>query len=261
MKNEKTALELHNLTVTYNNKPAIWNIDFSIPTGQMVGIVGPNGSGKTTMIKAVMGLVKPGSGYVKILDRSLKEVRQKIAYVPQRSTVDWDFPISVLEVVLMGRYRPHNLLKRITPLDKELARESLEKVNMLQFKDRQISQLSGGQQQRVFLARALVMQADLLLLDEPLAGVDAATEKVIMGLLNDLRQQGKTILVVHHDLQSVPKYYNWLIMVNTRLIACGPLDEVFTSENLNQTYGGRLNILSELAELMKRNKYPIREKE
>lgn len=253
------ALELHNLTVTYQNKPAIWNVDYTIPEQEIVGIVGPNGSGKTTMIKSIMGLVSPSSGYVEIYGKPLQEVRHRIAYVPQRSTVDWDFPISVLDVVMMGRYTPKKLFRRSTGHDQEIAMQALQKVKMEPFRKRQISQLSGGQQQRVFLARALAMEADLFLLDEPLAGVDAATENVIMELLREMKGQGKTILVVHHDLQTVQKYFSWLILMNTRMIASGPLEEVFTLDNLKDTYGGRLNILTEMGELLKRNQAPVRE--
>jgi len=254
------VLELHNLTVTYQNKPAIWNVDYEIQGGQMVGIVGPNGSGKTTMLKTVMGLIKPGSGYVKIFGKSLDKVRGRIAYVPQRSSVDWDFPINVLDTVLMGRYQPSKLFRRTSREDEQLAMESLEKVGMETFAKRQISQLSGGQQQRVFIARALALQADLYLLDEPMAGVDAATEETIIQLLMEMRDAGKTIMVVHHDLQTAHRYYDTLVMMNTRLVAVGPTQQVFTEKTLKDTYGGRLNILTEIGEILKKNQHPVREK-
>jgi len=258
---EKPVLELHNLTVTYQNKPAIWNIDYEIPGGRMVGVVGPNGSGKTTMMKTIMGLIEPGSGYVRIFGKKLDEVRGRIAYVPQRSSVDWDFPVNVLDTVLMGRYRPQGLFRRTSQRDRDIAWESLQKVGMEKYAKRQISQLSGGQQQRVFIARALAMQADLYLLDEPMAGVDAATEDTIISLLQDMREAGKTILVVHHDLQTAHRYFDWLLMMNTRLVASGPTEEVFTEQNLHDTYGGRLNILTEIGEILKRNRHPVREKD
>jgi len=258
---EDQVLELHNLTVTYQNKPAIWNVDYSIPTQQMVGIIGPNGSGKTTMIKTIMGLIAPSSGYVRIFGKKLDEVRSRIAYVPQRNTVDWDFPVSVLDTVLMGRYNPRKIFRRTTKEDKAIALQCLEKVGMESYAKRQISQLSGGQQQRVFIARALALKADLYLLDEPMAGVDAATEDTIISLLQQMRDEGKTIIVVHHDLQTAHRYFDWLIMMNTRLIAAGKTSEIFTEESLTQTYGGRLNILSEIGEILKQHQHPVREKE
>ncbi len=183
-----------------------------------------------------------------------------MAYVPQRSAVDWDFPASVFDTVLMGRYRPKNLFSRSTKRDKEITMEAIHKVGLEKFVNRQISQLSGGQQQRVFLARALAQQADLYLLDEPFAGVDAATENAIILLLKELKEQGKTIVIVHHDLQTAPNYFDWLLLINTRLIASGPLEEVFTKELLQKTYGGRLNILTEVGELIRQNRHPMREK-
>jgi manganese/zinc/iron transport system ATP- binding protein len=261
MKEENIVLELHNLTVSYNNKPAIWNIDFSVPEGRLVGIIGPNGSGKTTMLKAIMGLIEPASGYVKLFDKSLDEVRQRISYVPQRGTVDWDFPATVFDVVLMGRYKPKNLFRRTKRQDKEIALECLRKVQLEKFRNRQISQLSGGQQQRVFIARALVQEADLYIMDEPFAGVDAATENAIITLLKEMKQQNKTVIVVHHDLQTATNYFDWLILMNTRLIAAGALQDVFTQEKLDQTYGVKLNILAQVGDLMREQSYPVREKE
>lgn len=254
-------LELHNLTVTYENKPAIWNVDFTLPEGKMIGIMGPNGSGKTTLMKAVMGLVKPGSGYTRVFGQELNQIRHRVAYVPQRSSVDWDFPASVFDTVLMGRYRPRNLFRKTGKADRQIALDSLKKVQMEAFADRQISQLSGGQQQRVFIARALAQQADLYLLDEPFAGVDAATENAIIKLLKEMKAEGKTMLVVHHDLQTAPEYFDWLVLMNTRLIACAETEKVFAPELLNEAYGGRLNILSKVGDLMKQHRYPVREKQ
>ena len=196
------SIETHNLTVSYNRRPVLWNIDFELPTGKIIGIIGPNGSGKTTLLKAIMGLVPTSSGYVKIFNQDLDDVRSRVSYVPQRESVDWDFPASVMDIVLMGRYKKNNLFKRITKADKDLAAEALEKVNMLEFSNRQISQLSGGQQQRVFIARSLAQGADLYIMDEPFVGVDAATEEAILKLLEDMKKDGKTVVVVHHDLQT-----------------------------------------------------------
>lgn len=254
------GLELHNLTVSYDGKPALWNADVSIPEKKLIGILGPNGSGKSSMLKAIMGLVEPSSGYVKIFDQPLEKVRNRIAYVPQRGSVDWDFPINVYETVLMGRYQAGNLFKRLTQKDKNIARESIAKVQLEPFTKRQISQLSGGQQQRVFIARALAQQADMYLLDEPFAGVDAATESAIMNLLREMMNEGKTIIVVHHDLQTVTKYFDWLVLLNTRVIAAGPVAEVFQPSLLQDAYGGRLNILSQVAELIQKEGHPVREK-
>ncbi|MEO1652151.1 MAG: metal ABC transporter ATP-binding protein [Bacteroidota bacterium] len=257
---ENPVLELHNLTVAYHQKPVLWNIDYTLPQGHLVGVVGPNGSGKTTMIKSIMGLIPLSSGYVKLFDQDLTQVRSKVSYVPQRGSVDWDFPASVLDVVLMGLAKPHNLFKRYTSQDREKALTCLRKVKMEDFIKRQISELSGGQQQRVFLARALAQEADLYLMDEPFTGVDAATESAIIELLKDMRAQGKTILVVHHDLQTVIQYFDWLVLLNTRLIASGPTAEVFTPELLYDTYGGKLNILAEVGELVQKKLHPLREK-
>ena len=195
------AIEVHDVTVSYNRKPALWGIDFAVPEGKLVGIIGPNGAGKSTMIKAMMDLNKLDSGYIKLFGKDIQDVRDRVAYVPQRGSVDWDFPASVLDVVLMGRYGKKGLFKRIRQSDKEMALACLEKVNMLPYINRQISQLSGGQQQRVFIARSLAQEADLYFMDEPFAGIDATTEKTIFDLLLKMRAEGKTILVVHHDLQ------------------------------------------------------------
>ncbi len=257
---ENPVLELHNLTVTYDNKPAVWNLDYTLPAGKLIGVIGPNGSGKTTMMKAIMGLIKPSSGYIKLFGRDLADVRDKVAYVPQRGSVDWDFPVNVYDTVTMGRFNRKNLFKRINNKDKEIISDAIKKVQLEAFAKRQISQLSGGQQQRVFIARALAQEADLYLLDEPFAGVDAATENAIISLLKEMKQQGKTIVVVHHDLQTASKYFDWLVLINTRLIASGKTEEVFQKEILEKTYGGRLQILTQVAELLKQQGYPVREK-
>lgn len=257
--NNPPALEIHDLTVSYDKKPVLWGVDLSVPKGSIAGIIGPNGAGKSTLIKAVMGLLPLSSGYVKIFDQELKDVRQKVSYVPQRETVDWDFPASVLDIVLMGRYGKLGLFKRPRKADREAAMHSLELVGMEAFKDRQISQLSGGQQQRVFLARALTQQADIYFMDEPFAGVDAATEKAIIQILKNLAADNKTVIVVHHDLQSVTTYFDWIIMLNLRLVASGPTQEVFQSSMLEETYGGKLTLLTEVGELLRKGEYPSRD--
>ncbi len=254
------SIETHNLTVSYNRRPVLWNIDFELPSGKIIGIIGPNGSGKTTLLKAIMGLVKTSSGYVKIFDRPLSEVRERISYVPQRESVDWDFPASVMDIVLMGRYRKNNLMRRLSKSDRDIAAEALEKVNMLDYSDRQISQLSGGQQQRVFIARSLAQGADLYIMDEPFVGVDAATEEAILNLLSEMKKEGKTVVVVHHDLQTAKAYFDWMVLLNTRLVAAGPKEEIFNEELLQEAYGGKLNVLSKVGELMKEKDFPVREK-
>ncbi len=253
------ALEVHDLTVSYNRRPALWNIDVAIPQGVLAGIMGPNGSGKTTLLKAALGLVPLGSGWVKVYDRPLNEVRQRVSYVPQRSSVDWDFPATVYDVVLMGRYGRLGLFRRPGRIDAEITMDALQKVGMEAYRNRQIAQLSGGQQQRVFLARALAQQADLYLLDEPFAGVDMATEASIMQLLRTLQSQGKTIIVVHHDLRTAPEYFSWLMLLNQRLVAAGPINEVFTDALLNEAYGGRLTLLQQVGELFQRTEFARRE--
>jgi len=255
------VLEVHDLTVSYDKNPVLWEIDFTLPKGKMIGIIGPNGAGKSTIIKAIMGLVEKDHGWVKLFGSDLKQTRNRISYVPQRESVDWDFPTSVFEVVLMGRYAIKGLFKRISSEDRDVAMDCLRKVGMQDYMDRQISQLSGGQQQRVFLARSLAQEADLYLMDEPFAGVDAATEKSIIDLLTTMRQEGKTIIVVHHDLQSAIEYFDWIMLLNTRLVASGPTTEVFTPELLQETYGGKLTVLSQIADLLKEKEMTFKDHE
>jgi manganese/zinc/iron transport system ATP- binding protein len=259
MKND-ISIEVHNLTVAYNQLPVLWDVDFELPIGQIVGIVGPNGSGKSTLLKAIMNLLPLSSGFVKIMDKDLEQMRSRIAYVPQRETVDWQFPASVRDVVQMGRYQPKKLFRRLKEIDHDLVNEALEKVQLTALADRQIGQLSGGQQQRVFIARALAQGADIYLLDEPFIGVDVATEKAIMDLLIQMRSEGKTIVIVHHDLQAVTDHFDHLLMLNTRLVAHGPIKEVLTSDNLQATYGGQLNLFSQLQQMIQDKDFPIREK-
>src|SRR5687768_11396288 len=237
------AIEINDLTVAYREKPVLWDVDLDVPAGVLMAIVGPNGAGKTTLIKAVLGLLKPAAGQILIYCRPYAQQRKLVAYVPQRGSVDWDFPTDVLDVVMMGRYGALGWIRRPGRVDRELALQSLEKVGMADYAGRQISQLSGGQQQRVFLARALVQDAQIYLMDEPFQGVDATTERAIVSLLQQLRASGRTVLVVHHDLQTVPDYFDSVTLLNVRLIACGPVDQVFTEANLRLTYGGRVSFL------------------
>lgn len=257
---ENPAVEVHNLTVSYNRKPVLWDVDCALPQGQIIGIIGPNGSGKTTLLKSLMGLVPSDSGYVRLFDKPLAQVRERIAYVPQRESVDWDFPASVMDVVLMGRYRRYNIFRRLSKRDRDIAHEALEQVHLTPFANRQISQLSGGQQQRVFIARSLAQRADLYLMDEPFAGVDAATENAILELLTTMKEQGKTIIVVHHDLQTAYQYFDWFVLLNTRMVASGPKDQVFNQELLQEAYGGQLTLLSRVTDLLQKADFPVREK-
>ena len=244
-------LEIHDLTVAYQKRPVLWGVDVVVPAGKLVGILGPNGAGKSTLIKAAMGLLPVSGGWVKVFGKPVSQQLARIGYVPQRESVDWDFPVSVMDVVLMGRYGRLGLFRRPGAADRDVARACLEKVKMLPFADRQIANLSGGQQQRVFLARALAQESDLYFMDEPFAGVDAATESAIIELLHELRNRGKTILVVHHDLPTARNYFDMLLLLNMRVVAFGPTEEVFTYELLQQAYGGRLTILSEVAEAVR----------
>lgn len=243
------ALEVHDLTVAYLHKPVLWNVDLQLEDSQLVGIIGPNGAGKSTLIKAAMGLLPLSSGWVRIYGQPLDRCRQKVAYVPQRESVDWDFPVNAYEVVMMGRYGKLGWFRRPRPLDHEVVGECLRKVGMLDYARRQISQLSGGQQQRIFLARALAQESQVYLMDEPFAGVDAATEEAIMEVLRDLRKEGRLVVVVHHDLARVREYFDSVILLNLRLVAAGPVAETFTEELLKTTYGGRLTLLSEVTRL------------
>jgi manganese/zinc/iron transport system ATP- binding protein len=246
--NRNTALQIHDLTVAYDRKPVLWDIDLEIPSSVVAGIVGPNGAGKSTLIKAVLDLVPHSSGTVRIFGEPYRRQRHRVGYVPQRESVDWDYPINALELVAMGLYRRIGWFKPVTARYRHKALEALEQVGMADLAHRQISRLSGGQQQRAFLARALVQGADMYFMDEPFAGVDAATEKTIIDILQELRKQGRTVFVVHHDLESVREYFDYLVMLNMRVVAAGPVPAVFTHENLRRTYGGRLTILDRAVE-------------
>ncbi len=241
------AIEVTDLTVAYRDAPVLWDVDLTVPEGVLLAIVGPNGAGKTTLIKAMLGLTDVAAGQTLIYGEPYARQRQLVAYVPQRGSVDWDFPTSVLDVVMMGLYGRIGWLRRPGKRERKQALAALEKVGMHDFADRQISQLSGGQQQRVFLARALVQDAQVYFMDEPFQGVDATTERAIVTLLQELRQAGKTLVVVHHDLQTVPEYFDWALLLNVRRIAAGPVDEVFTEANLRLTYGGRVPFIQAAA--------------
>ena len=238
------AIEVNDLTVAYRDQPVLWDIDLDVPAGVLMAIVGPNGAGKTTLIKAILGLVRPAAGEITIYGKPYREQRHLIGYVPQRGSVDWDFPTTVLDVVMMGRYGTLGWFRRPGRRERTQAMAALEQVSMAELAGRQISQLSGGQQQRVFLARALVQDAAVYFMDEPFQGVDAKTERAIVTLLQTLRAEGKTVVVVHHDLQSVPEYFDWVMLLNVRRIAAGPVAEVFTDENLRVTYGGRVPFIA-----------------
>lgn len=248
---EPAPLAIQDMTVAYHRKPVLWDIDYQAPRGKLIAIVGPNGSGKTTLIKSVLDLVPRASGRVEMFGESYKSQRHRVAYVPQRGSVDWDFPVNALNVVAMGLYRKIGWCRPVTSKYRRMSLEALKRVGMADYARRQISQLSGGQQQRVFLARALAQDADLYLMDEPFAGVDAATERAILEVLQDLRTSGKTAIVVHHDLQTVGEYFDEVVLLNMRIVASGPTDMVFTAENLRATYGGKLALLDLVGDRMK----------
>lgn len=256
---EKTAnarslpLVVQDLTVAYHRKPVIWDVDLEIPEGKLVSIVGPNGAGKSTLIKACLNLIPRTSGRISIYGSAYEKARKRVGYVPQRESVDWDFPVSALDVVAMGTYGNLGWFRRVDKRSKSLALQALDRVGLADYAGRQISQLSGGQQQRTFLARALVQDADIYFMDEPFAAVDAATERAIVELLKEFQQRGKTCLVVHHDLATVPQYFDWTVLLNMRVVAVGPTDKVFTQENLRKTYGSKLSLLSEAAEKLARS--------
>lgn len=235
-----SPLAVRGMTVRYGETPAIFSVDMTVPRGAMMAIVGPNGAGKSTLLKAVLGIVRPLSGRAEVFGVPVSEAMGRIAYVPQRASVDWDFPARVIDVVTMGLYRELGLLGRFTGGHRRRALACLDRVGMGDFAGRQIGQLSGGQQQRVFLARALAQGADLYLLDEPFAGVDAATEKAIIAVLKELKAEGRTVVAVHHDLSTVEEYFDHVLLLDKTVVAEGPVAEVFTQENLQRAYGGRL---------------------
>ena len=245
-------LSVYDLTVAYHRKPVIWDIGFDLPPGQLVGVVGPNGAGKSTLLKAVMDLIPRASGRVRVFGETYRKNRHRVGYVPQRESVDWQFPVNALDVVTMGLYDEIGWCFPVRKKHRQQALEALQRVGIAELATRQISQLSGGQQQRTFLARALVQDADLYLMDEPFAAVDAATERAIVDILRELKTRQKTAVVIHHDLQTVPEYFDYVVLLNMRIVAHGPVQETFTSENLQKTYGGRLTLLDEVTEAMRR---------
>lgn len=246
----ENIITVKNLTVTYNRKPAIKGINLNISSGKIIGIIGPNGAGKSTLIKGILGFLPNDTGEVKIFGEPVKDVMKRISYIPQKEQFDWDFPINVYDVVIMGRYPYLSLFGRPGAKDNEIAIKSLEKLEMIKYKDTQIRNLSGGQQQRIFLARALAQQSEIYFMDEPFVGVDAKTEAAIFRLIRELKEEGKTILIVHHDLSRVKDYFDELILINQTLIAAGPTEKVFTKENIEKTYGGRLTILEKASQLL-----------
>lgn len=235
---EDVIVQVEDLTMAYHDKPVLWDNDVDIIRNSRTAIVGPNGAGKSTLLKGILGLEKTLSGEVYIMGQSLKKVKKQIAYIPQASSVNWDFPTTVLDVVLMGRYVHLGWIKRPTEDDRVIAEKALKKIGMYDFKDRQISQLSGGQRQRVFIARAIAQDAEIYFMDEPLAGVDKKTEKIIMDFLKESQEQGKTSVVVHHDLRTLTEYFDHVVILNKKVIAQGPVDEVFTEDNINKAFGG-----------------------
>ena len=239
---QANAIEINDLTVAYKFKPVLWDIDLEVPAGVMMAVVGPNGAGKSTLIKAVLGIVKPLAGSVNLLGKPYSRVRSKIGYVPQKGSVDWDFPTTVKDVVLMGTYGKLGWVRRPGKKERMLADQAIEKTGLTDLAQRQISQLSGGQQQRVFLARALVQEAEIYFMDEPFQGVDVTTEKAIINILKELKQRGKTVIVVHHDLQTVTEYFDWVTFLNVRKIAAGPAGETFNNKNLELTYGAKFAV-------------------
>lgn len=250
-------LSIYDLTVAYHRKPVIWDVGFDVPAGSLVGIVGPNGSGKTTLLKAAMDLIPRASGRVTVFGKSYRQNRHRVGYVPQRESVDWDFPVDALDVVTMGLYRQIGWCLPVRKKHRQAAMEALDRVGIANLAHRQISQLSGGQQQRTFLARALVQDADLYLMDEPFAAVDAATERAIVEILRQMKQQGKTAVVIHHDLQTVSEYFDYVVLLNMRVVAHGPVSDVYTRENLQKTYGGRLTLLDQVTEAMRRREQSL----
>lgn len=248
----QSPLSVHDMTVAYHRRPVLWDVDYDAPAGKLIGVVGPNGAGKSTFIKACLGLIPKASGRVEFWGGSYRQQRRSVGYVPQRESVDWDFPVSALDVVAMGRYGMIGWCRPVTRKHKAAALECLDRVGMADYAKRQISQLSGGQQQRVFLARALAQEARLYFMDEPFAGVDAATERAIVDVLRDLQKEGGTVICVHHDLQTVPEYFDHVMLLNMRIVASGPVADIFTQENLHKTYGGRLTLLEEAGQAIAR---------
>ncbi|AND40298.1 metal ABC transporter ATP-binding protein [Cytobacillus oceanisediminis] len=240
------AISIEDLHVSYFGNEAVTGVSLTVNTGNLVGIIGPNGAGKSTFLKAMLNLIPKDKGAVRVMGKSIAEVRKSIAYVPQRNAIDWDFPITVHDAVLIGTYPHLKLFRRPKKKDKEWAMECLQRVGMQEFSKRQIGELSGGQQQRVFLARALAQKADLFFLDEPFVGVDVSSEETIVNILKELCRQGKTVIVVHHDLSKANDYFNQIILLNKELISFGTVEEVFKPEVIAKAYKGQFAFMNEI---------------
>jgi manganese/zinc/iron transport system ATP- binding protein len=255
-------IKIQDLTVSYENKPVLWNINLTLPPQKIIGILGPNGAGKSTLLKTIMGLIKANSGSIQILNNSIDKINNLVSYIPQKEAVNWNFPASVYEVVMMGRYiHMKGIIKREKEIDKKIVDQALERTGIQNIKNKQIAELSGGQQQRVFIARALAQQATIYFMDEPFAGIDITTESTIIKLLKDMVKEGKTIILVHHDLYSVTEYFDWAVMLNIHLIASGNTKNVFTTKVLKETYGSKLTILSDLSNIIQKEEIPIRDQD
>ncbi len=241
-----TILHVESLTVHFEKQPALWDINFSIDKGSITAVVGPNGAGKSTLIKACMGLVPLVNGQIRFFKKKLPKVRARVSYVPQKESVDWDFPITVLEVVMMGCYGRLGLFRRPNALDKKEAYELLERLQMGDFTSKSIQELSGGQQQRVFIARALMQKADLYLMDEPFAGIDKTTEELIVAILKDLKRSGKSVVIVHHDLATLESYFDHILLINKRLVAFGTTAEVLKGGNIRMAFGSQPKIFERI---------------
>ena len=258
--NDTPAIELHDVTVSYQNKPVLWDVDFQLPQGELIAIVGRNGAGKTTLLKAMMGIMPTASGQVYFFGQPLQKVRKLVSYVPQRQSVDWQFPIRVRDVIMMGRYPHMGFFKRATATDHAKVDEALRMVGMEKLQDRQIGELSTGQQQRVFIARALVQEADIYVLDEPFAGVDATTTDMLLGILRQQTQHGKTVLMVHHTLEAIETYCTYAVLLNTYVVAVGPVKEVLQPNLIKKAYQDQLGVLDKVRDLMHKHELPVREK-
>lgn len=230
------AIKVDNLNASYFGDEIIQDISFEIEEGKLVGIIGPNGAGKSTMIKAILGLIEKDKGIIKINGKDIEKERKNIAYVPQRNDIDWDFPINVFDTVLLGTYPKLGFFKRPKKKEKDLAMDALRRVKMADYKNTQIGELSGGQQQRIFLARAIAQEADIYFLDEPFVGIDIKSEKTIIEILKKLRNEGKTIFVVHHDLGKSEEYFDELILLNRKLIKTGKVEDVLKKNILDEAY-------------------------
>ena len=244
------ALDVRGLTVHYGPSPVLWDLDLTVPSGHLVGIMGPNGAGKTTFIKAVLGLLDGTSGVVRLMNHKLDGIRRRIAYVPQRGVVDWDFPMTVRDLVEMGCYPKRGLFRSLLREDRARIDRALELLDLTSIAHSQIGQLSGGQRQRAFLARSIAQDAEVYFLDEPFEGIDQVSEQILVDVLRAMKNEGKTIFVVHHDLVTAGKYFDWAILLNIRLVAHGPMQKVFTSDNLRLTYGKNLTLVEEVVKVL-----------